>query len=173
MKLSRNFSLTEFTKSSSALRLGIDNTPEGEHLEAAKLLFESVVQPVRDEFGLTVINSGYRCPALNEAIGGAKTSQHCKGEAADIEVPGTANIVVANSTLIVPLIGIVDSLKEIKKLTEKKDKQLFELQKIKSKLENKKFKEKAPEQIIIKFRNQEKEIKSSIEKIEQIIDTIK
>ena len=95
MKLSRNFSLSEFTKSSSALRLGIDNTPEGEHLEAAKLLFESVVQPVRDEFGLTVINSGYRCPALNEAIGGAKTSQHCKGEAADIEVPGTANIVVA------------------------------------------------------------------------------
>ena len=95
MKLSRNFSLTEFTKSSSAFSLGIDNTPEGEHLEAAKLLFESVVQPVRDEFGLTVINSGYRCPALNEAIGGAKTSQHCKGEAADIEVPGTANIVVA------------------------------------------------------------------------------
>ena len=95
MKLSRNFSLTEFTKSSSALRLGIDNTPEGEHLEAAKLLFEKIVQPVRDEFGLTVINSGYRCPALNEAIGGAKTSQHCKGEAADIEVPGTANIVVA------------------------------------------------------------------------------
>lgn len=95
MKLSRNFSLSEFTKSSSALRLGIDNTPEGEHLEAAKLLFEKIVQPVRDEFGLTVINSGYRCPALNEAIGGAKTSQHCKGEAADIEVPGTANIVVA------------------------------------------------------------------------------
>ena len=95
MKLSRNFSLTEFTKSSSALRLGIDNTPEGEHLEAAKLLFEKIVQPVRDEFGLTVINSGYRCPALNEAIGGAKTSQHCKGESADIEVPGTANIVVA------------------------------------------------------------------------------
>lgn len=95
MKLSRNFSLSEFTKSSSALRLEIDNTPQGEHLEAAKLLFESVVQPVRDEFGLTVINSGYRCPALNEAIGGAKTSQHCKGEAADIEVPGTANIVVA------------------------------------------------------------------------------
>ena len=95
MKLSRNFSLTEFTKSSSALRLGIDNTPDGEHLEAAKLLFEKIVQPVRDEFGLTVINSGYRCPALNEAIGGAKTSQHCKGEAADIEVPGTANIVVA------------------------------------------------------------------------------
>ena len=52
MKLSRNFSLSEFTKSSSALRLGIDNTPEGEHLEAAKLLFESVVQPVRDEFGI-------------------------------------------------------------------------------------------------------------------------
>jgi len=93
--LSKNFTLTEFTKSQTALRQGIDNTPNDEHLASAKLLFEHVVQPVRDHFGPTVINSGYRGPELNAAIGGAATSQHCRGEAADIECPGTANYDVA------------------------------------------------------------------------------
>lgn len=91
MKLSENFTMAEFIKSDTANRLGIDNTPEGEHLENAKALFENVVQKVRDHFGPTVINSGYRCPELNEAVRGSKTSQHCHGEAADIEVPGVAN----------------------------------------------------------------------------------
>ena len=83
--------MAEFTKSQTAERKGIDNTPQGEHLEAAKALFENVVQKVRDHFGVTTINSGYRCPELNEAVGGSATSQHCHGEAADIEVPGVAN----------------------------------------------------------------------------------
>jgi zinc D-Ala-D-Ala carboxypeptidase len=96
MKLSKNFSMAEFTKSQTAERKGIDNTPQGEHLEAAKELFENVVQKVRDHFGPTVINSGYRCPELNEAVGGSAKSQHCHGEAADIEVPGVANADVAN-----------------------------------------------------------------------------
>jgi len=91
MRLSKNFTMAEFTKSQTAERKGIDNTPQGEHLDAAKALFENVVQPVRDEFGVTVINSGYRSPELNEAVGGSSRSQHCKGEAADIECPGTAN----------------------------------------------------------------------------------
>ena len=95
MKLSKNFTLQEFTKSQTALRQGIDNTPEGEHLEAAKALFENVVQPVRDNFGPTVINSGYRGPALNEAVGGSAKSQHCKGEAVDIECPGVPNADIA------------------------------------------------------------------------------
>jgi len=95
MKLSKNFTLAEFTKSQTAERKGIDNTPEGDHLEAAKALFENVVQPVRNCFGPTVINSGYRSPALNEAVGGSSKSQHCKGEAADIEVPGVANAELA------------------------------------------------------------------------------
>ena len=88
--------MAEFTKSQTAERKGIDNTPQGEHLEAAKALFENVVQKVRDHFGPTVINSGYRCPELNEAVGGSATSQHCHGEAADIEVPGVANSDLAN-----------------------------------------------------------------------------
>ena len=95
MRLSKNFTLAEFTKSQTATRRGIDNTPEGEHLEAAKELFENVVQAVRDKFGLTVINSGYRGPELNEAVGGSAKSQHCKGEAVDIECPGNSNYDVA------------------------------------------------------------------------------
>lgn len=95
MRLSKNFTLQEFTKSQTAIRMDIDNTPEEEHLEAAKILFEKVVQPVRNHFGPTVINSGYRGPELNKAVGGSSRSQHCKGEAVDIEVPGVANAEVA------------------------------------------------------------------------------
>ncbi len=91
MKLSNNFSLAEFTKSQTAERKGLDNTPTDEHLVRAKLLFENVVQKVRDNFGPTVINSGYRGAELNAAVGGSSRSQHCKGQAADIEVPGVAN----------------------------------------------------------------------------------
>ena len=95
MNLSKNFTLTEFTKSQTAIRNNIDNTPSEEHLEAAIALFKNVVQPVRDNFGPTSINSGYRGPKLNQAVGGVATSQHCLGEAVDIEVPGVSNYVVA------------------------------------------------------------------------------
>jgi hypothetical protein len=90
MKLSENFSLREYTKSQTASRKGIDNSPSDEHLESAIALFENVVQPVRDHFGPTIITSGYRSPALNEAIGGSSTSQHSKGEAVDLEVLGVS-----------------------------------------------------------------------------------
>ena len=95
VRLSKNFTLQEFTKSQTAIRKGIDNTPAERHLENAKLLFEKVVQPVRDNFGPTVINSGYRGPDLNYAVGGSNTSQHCKGQAVDIECPGVPNYDVA------------------------------------------------------------------------------
>ena len=95
MKLSPNFTLQEFTKSQTAVRLGIDNTPEDDHMVAAQSLFLMVVQPIREHFGPTVLNSGYRGPALNEAVGGSAKSQHCKGEAVDLEVPGVPNAEVA------------------------------------------------------------------------------
>ena len=95
VRLSKNFTLTEYTKSQTAIRQGLDNTPTDEHLSKAKQLFESVVQPVRNNFGVTVINSGYRGSALNQAVGGSSKSQHCKGEAVDIECPGVANYDVA------------------------------------------------------------------------------
>ena len=96
VRLSKNFTLQEYTKSQTATRQGLDNTPNDEHLAKAKVLFENVVQKVRDNFGVTVINSGYRGPALNEAVGGSSKSQHCKGEAADIEIFGLDNKILAS-----------------------------------------------------------------------------
>ena len=94
-KLSANFTVAEYVKSQTATRHGIDNSLSEEHLENAKELFENVVQPVREKFGVTIITSGYRSPELNAKIGGSSRSQHCKGEAVDIECPGVANYDIA------------------------------------------------------------------------------
>ena len=92
MKLTANFSLLELTKSQTAERKGIANTPSPEHQENLKLLCESVLQPVRDHFGKVVtISSGYRSPELCTAIGSKITSQHAKGQAADFEIFGVSN----------------------------------------------------------------------------------
>lgn len=104
MKLTANFSLGELTKSQTATRKGIDNTPDDQQLASLVSLCENVLQPVRDHFGKPVrISSGLRVPELNTAIGGSTTSDHCKGMAADIEVPGVDNLdlakwVVANTS---------------------------------------------------------------------------
>jgi hypothetical protein len=92
MNLSANFTLKELTKSDTATRLGLDNTPDEETIENLKLLCEKVLQPVREHFGKPVtINSGYRSPESNAAVGGSKTSDHCKGQACDLEIDGVAN----------------------------------------------------------------------------------
>ena len=96
MKLSKNFSLSELTKSQTATRKGISNEPSTEHVENLIHLAESVLQPVRDHFGKPVmISSGYRSPELCEAIGSSAKSQHAKGEAADFEIPGVDNMQLA------------------------------------------------------------------------------
>ena len=96
MKLSTHFSLAEFTKSQTAERKGIDNTPTQDHIEKMKILCVSVLEPLRTEFDKPImINSGYRSPDLCEAIGSKSTSQHAKGEAADIEIPGVDNAELA------------------------------------------------------------------------------
>ena len=96
MKLSANFSLAEMTKSQTATRRGIRNEPSTEHVENLIHLAETVLQPVRDHFGKPVaISSGYRSPALCEAIGSSAKSQHAKGEAADFEIPGVDNMQLA------------------------------------------------------------------------------
>ena len=92
MKLTANFSLEELTKSETALRFGLDNTPNDQELSNLVALCESVLQPIRDHFGKGVkVNSGFRDPEVNAKVGGSKTSDHCKGMAADIEIPGVAN----------------------------------------------------------------------------------
>ena len=92
MKLSNNFSLSELTKSQTATRKGINNEPSTAHEEHLIHLAETVLQPVREHFGKPVmISSGYRSPALCEAIGSSTKSQHARGEAADFEIQGVDN----------------------------------------------------------------------------------
>ena len=92
MNLTTNFSLLELTKSQTAERKGIDNTPSPDHQESLKLLCTHILQPVRDHFERVVsVSSGYRSPELCLAIGSKTTSQHAKGEAADFEIFGVSN----------------------------------------------------------------------------------
>ena len=92
MQLSKNFSLSEMTKSDTAARKGIENTPTDQHKESMKLLCDKILQPVREHFAKSVrVTSGYRSEALCEAIGSSKTSQHAKGQAADFEITGIDN----------------------------------------------------------------------------------
>ena len=92
MKLTANFSLAEMTKSETALRHDLENEPNEEQLANLVALCENVLQPMRDYFGKGVkVNSGFRHPDVNAKVGGSKTSDHCKGMAADVEIPGVAN----------------------------------------------------------------------------------
>jgi hypothetical protein len=86
MKLSQHFDLSEFTRSESAKREGLDNTPTSEHLENLKVLCEKVLEPIRLKYGSINISSGYRGKMLNHFIGGSVNSDHCVGRAADIDM---------------------------------------------------------------------------------------
>jgi len=90
MQLSKHLALAEVTRSETAKRKGISNMPTPEHLENFKKLAENVFQPIREHFGKPIhISSGYRSKALNTAVGGSLSSQHCTGEAIDIDMDGT------------------------------------------------------------------------------------
>jgi hypothetical protein len=92
MKISEHLDLAEVTRSDSAKRKGISNQPTAEHLENFKKLAENIFEPIRKHFGVPIhISSGYRSKALNDAIGGSLSSQHCTGEAIDIDMDGSAN----------------------------------------------------------------------------------
>jgi hypothetical protein len=96
MNLSKNFTVTELTKSADALRKGLDNSPDQTIVDNLKLLAENILQPIRDYFDKPVtINSGYRSVAVNASVGGSSTSDHCKGMAADIEIIGIDNKALA------------------------------------------------------------------------------
>ena len=92
MKLSEHLSLSEVTRSESAKRKGISNMPTEAHIANFKLLAENVFEPIRTHFRCPIIiSSGYRSKELNAAIGGSATSEHCSGEAIDIDMDGTPN----------------------------------------------------------------------------------
>ena len=97
--LSPHFTVGEFFRSGTAIRLGIDNNPDahpGEGISTAEVvenlraLCTEVLEPLRRRVGRVIVTSGYRCQELNKAVGGVWNSQHLKGEAADIFVPDTA-----------------------------------------------------------------------------------
>ena len=86
MKISDHITYAEAIHSQTAKRKGIDNTPNPNQIEAMKLLAEKVFEPLREWVGGPIkVNSFFRSPDLNTAIGGSKTSQHCKGQAIDID----------------------------------------------------------------------------------------
>lgn len=90
MKLSEHLELAELIRSESAKRQGISNMPTPEHIENFKLLAEKVFEPIRVNFRCPIhISSGYRSKELNKCIGGSLTSQHCSGEAIDIDMDGS------------------------------------------------------------------------------------
>ena len=92
MQLSEHLNLAEVTRSETAKRKGISNMPTPEHLENFKNLAINIFEPIRKHFGKPIhISSGYRSKELNTAIGGSLTSQHCSGEAIDIDMDGSAN----------------------------------------------------------------------------------
>jgi hypothetical protein len=91
-KLSANFYLKDFIKSETATRRRIDNTPTLTHLENLKAVCENILEPVLAHYKKPIrINSAYRGPKLNAAVGGSAKSQHCKGEAVDFEIDGVPN----------------------------------------------------------------------------------
>lgn len=100
MNLSPNFSLKELCKSQTAARKGLNNVPDAsweKHIvENLVELAGNILQPIRENFNIPFTpSSGYRSPALNDAIGGSKTSQHSVGQAVDIEVPTVDNATLA------------------------------------------------------------------------------
>jgi zinc D-Ala-D-Ala carboxypeptidase len=92
MNLSRNFTLSELTKSDTAIRKGINNNPNAEQIEKLKALCENILQPVRDHFGRVKVTSGFRSVDLCLAIGSSSNSQHARAEAADFECVGVDNV---------------------------------------------------------------------------------
>jgi hypothetical protein len=96
VNLSKNFTLSEMVKSETALRHDMDNAPSQEVISNLQELAVNVLQPVRDHFDKGVkVNSGYRSPDVNAKVGGSRTSDHCRGMAADIEIPGVPNAELA------------------------------------------------------------------------------
>lgn len=92
MQITQHLSLAEVTRSETAKRKGISNMPTPEHLENFKNLAINIFEPIRRYFDRPIhISSGYRSKALNTAIGGSLTSQHCTGEAIDIDMDGNSN----------------------------------------------------------------------------------
>lgn len=128
MKLSENFTLSEFTASDTARRKGIDNSPGIEALKAIENLVVNLLQPLRRAYGRPmVVNSGFRSSELNREVGGTPTSQHMKGEAADIacETPEYLVTCLIKSGLVFDQCGIYSSFVHLSLKKEGKNRNQF------------------------------------------------
>ncbi len=109
------FSISELCASATAARRGIDNTPNAQHVANLEALVLNVLDPLREAYGEPVtVTSGYRCPALNKAVGGAVTSHHLRGMAADLSVGGPAEnrrLFELAQTLHLPFCQLIDEKK--------------------------------------------------------------
>lgn len=89
----KHFTIREFLQSSTAGALGLNNIPGDKEVEALEALVDNILDPAREAFDAPItVSSGYRSPALNKAVGGASTSQHMKGEAADLKCSDNAKL---------------------------------------------------------------------------------
>lgn len=108
MELTKNFTIQELTKSATATRLKIDNTPSQRIIKNLTELATKVLQPIRDKYGKPIIvTSGYRCEQLNKAVGGVTFSQHCQGQAADIK--SVSDSVADNKALFDLIVKMIKS----------------------------------------------------------------
>lgn len=115
MQLGKYFTLEEFTRSTTAENHGIQNIPNERQIASLKSLVENILDPLREYLGKPIkINSGFRSASLNKAIGGAATSQHCLGEAADIVIDGVSvkDVVAAVKKLRLPFDQMIDEFSE-------------------------------------------------------------
>jgi zinc D-Ala-D-Ala carboxypeptidase len=111
MNLSEHFALSEFLFSQTAVRRGIDNTPNAGVIKNLAALCENVLEPLRGAANAPIrISSGYRSPGLNKAVGGSATSQHCFGEAVDLTIAGmtVAETVALIRSLNLPVDQVID-----------------------------------------------------------------
>jgi uncharacterized protein YcbK (DUF882 family) len=109
MMLTEHFSLAEMTRSEWAMRMGVVNSPDSRQSYALTQLCSHVLEPLRSYRGPIVISSGFRSGRVNVAIGGAPTSQHLSGEAADFQIPELPNIEVVHviRTLALPFDQVI------------------------------------------------------------------
>lgn len=111
MNLSEHFTLEELTVSQEAARRGLRNEPNAVQVDALRALCEQVLEPLRARVKRPiVVSSGFRSKTVNACIGGSATSQHCRGEAADIMVPGmdTADVVDLIRAMRLPVDQVID-----------------------------------------------------------------
>ena len=111
MNIGKHFTLAELTHSQAAARKGLKNDPDAAALESLQLLVRNVLDPLREALGRPItVSSGYRSPLVNRAVGGASSSQHVLGQAADIVVPGmhVTEVVARIRALGLPFDQLID-----------------------------------------------------------------